>query len=144
VNALAALLAGLLFGIGLVISGMTNPARIIGFLDVPGHWDPSLAFVMAGALLVGAVAFRFAGKRQRALLGNPINIPGKRDIDRRLVLGSLAFGIGWGLAGYCPGPAIASLALGGSKPWTFFIAMLVGMAAFELLERRRRRQLEPA
>jgi uncharacterized membrane protein YedE/YeeE len=123
---------------------MTNPARIIGFLDVLGHWDPSLAFVMAGALLVGAVAFRFAGKRQRALLGNPINIPGKRDIDRRLVLGSLAFGIGWGLAGYCPGPAIASLALGGSKPWTFFIAMLVGMAVFELLERRRRRQLEPA
>jgi hypothetical protein len=135
-NALASLLSGLLFGLGLVISGMTNPAKIIGFLDLSGNWDPSLGFVMAGALLVGAIAFRFANKRQRAILGNPMNIPTKRDIDRRLVLGSLAFGIGWGLAGYCPGPAIASLASGGAKPWLFFIAMLIGMAVFELLERK--------
>ena len=136
-NALASLLAGLLFGLGLVVSGMTNPAKVIGFLDVFGQWDPSLGFVMAGALLVGTVAFRFANQRQRAMLGNPMNIPGKRDIDRRLVLGSLAFGIGWGLAGYCPGPAVASLASGGAKPWLFFIAMLAGMALFEFAERRR-------
>jgi len=136
-NALASLFAGLLFGIGLVISGMTNPAKIIGFLDVTGKWDPSLGFVMAGALLVGTVAFRFANKRQRAMLGNPMNIPTKRDIDRRLVLGNLTFGIGWGLAGYCPGPAVASLASGGAKPWLFFIAMLAGMAVFELIEKRR-------
>jgi len=136
-NALASLLAGLLFGLGLVVSGMTNPAKVIGFLDVFGKWDPSLSFVMAGALLVGAIAFRFAGKRQRAMLGNPMSIPGKRDIDRRLVLGSLAFGIGWGLAGYCPGPALASLASGGAKPWLFFLAMLAGMALFEFAERRR-------
>jgi uncharacterized membrane protein YedE/YeeE len=135
-NALAPLLAGLLFGLGLVVSGMTNPAKIIGFLDLFGKWDPSLAFVMAGALLVGTVAFRFAGKRQRAMLGNPIHLPDRRDIDRRLVLGSITFGIGWGLAGYCPGPVVASLATGGSQPWTFFIAMLAGMALFELAERR--------
>lgn len=136
-NALASLLAGLLFGLGLLISGMTNPAKIIGFLDVAGHWDPSLGFVMAGALLVGTIAFRFANKRQRAMLGNPMQIPTRSDIDRRLVLGSLAFGIGWGLAGYCPGPAIASLANGGTKPWLFFLAMLIGMALFEFAERRR-------
>lgn len=135
-NAFFSLLAGLLFGLGLVISGMSNPAKVTGFLDVSGKWDPSLAFVMAGALLVGAIAFRFANKRQRAILGNSINIPTKRDIDRRLVLGSLTFGIGWGLAGYCPGPAVASLASGGTKPWPFFIAMLAGMAVFELIERR--------
>lgn len=138
-NAFTALLAGLLFGIGLIISGMTNPAKIIGFLDLFGKWDPSLAFVMGGALLVGTIAFRFAGKRQRALLGNPINIPTRRDIDRRLVLGNLTFGIGWGLAGYCPGPAVASLATGGSKPWFFFVAMLAGMALFEIIERRTKK-----
>ena len=135
-NASTSLLAGLLVGVGLIVSGMTNPAKIIGFLDLFGKWDPSLAFVMGGALLVGSIAFRFAGKRQRALLGIPINIPTKRDIDRRLVLGSLTFGIGWGLAGYCPGPAVASLATGGSKPWIFFLAMLAGMALFEIIEMR--------
>lgn len=135
-NALASLLAGLLFGTGLIVSGMTNPAKIIGFLDLFGKWDPSLAFVMGGALLVGTIAFRFAGKRPRALLGNPMCIPTRRDIDRRLVLGNLAFGIGWGLAGYCPGPAIASLATGGSKPWIFFLAMLAGMAIFEVMQRK--------
>jgi uncharacterized membrane protein YedE/YeeE len=140
-NALAAMLAGLLFGLGLIVSGMTNPAKIIGFLDVSGNWDPALAFVMGGALLVGSIAFRLARRRPRALLGNPIAIPARRDIDRRLVLGNLAFGIGWGLAGYCPGPAIASLASGGAKPWLFFVAMLAGMALFELAERLRRRPL---
>lgn len=135
-NASISLLAGLLFGVGLIVSGMTNPAKIIGFLDLFGKWDPSLAFVMGGALLVASIAFRFAGKRQRALLGTPMNIPTKRDIDRRLVLGNLTFGIGWGLAGYCPGPAVTSLATGGSKPWIFFLAMLAGMALFEIIEMR--------
>ncbi len=136
-NALTSLLAGLVFGLGLVISGMANPAKVLGFLDLFGNWDPSMAFVMAGALLVGTIAFRIAGKRTRAILGAPITLPTARDIDRRLVLGSLAFGIGWGLAGYCPGPAITSLAVGGSKPWIFFLAMLAGMAVFEIAERRK-------
>jgi uncharacterized membrane protein YedE/YeeE len=136
-SALTALLAGLLFGLGLVVSGMANPAKVLAFLDISGNWDPSLAFVMAGALLAGAIAFRYAGKRQRTLLGGTLSLPTSRDVDRRLVLGSLAFGVGWGLAGYCPGPAIASLATGGSKPWLFFIAMLAGMALFEAAERRK-------
>lgn len=136
-NALTSLLAGLLFGLGLVVSGMANPAKVLGFLDLFGNWDPSMAFVMLGALLVGTIAFHIAGKRTRAILGAPISLPTARDIDRRLVLGSLAFGIGWGLAGYCPGPVITSLAVGGSKPWIFFLAMLAGMAVFELFERKR-------
>jgi uncharacterized membrane protein YedE/YeeE len=125
---------GLLFGIGLIVGGMTNPAKVQGFLDLAGRWDPSLAFVMGGAVLVGLVAFRFAGKRERSLLGDAMRLPTARQIDRRLVLGGLAFGIGWGLAGYCPGPALASLALGG-KPLIFSIAMVAGMGLFELLER---------
>jgi len=134
---LTSLLAGVIFGLGLVISGMTNPAKVLGFLDLFGKWDPAMAFVMAGALMVGTVAFRIAGKRTRAILGAPISLPTARDIDRRLVLGSLAFGIGWGLAGYCPGPVMTSLATGGGKPWIFFIAMLAGMAIFEIAERRK-------
>lgn len=136
-NALTSLLAGLVFGLGLVISGMANPAKVLGFLDLFGEWDPSMAFVMAGALLVGTIAFHLAGKRTRAILGAPISLPKARDIDRRLVLGSLAFGIGWGLAGYCPGPVITSLAVGGVKPWIFFLAMMAGMLIFELTERKR-------
>jgi hypothetical protein len=132
---LIALLAGLIFGIGLIVSGMTDPAKVIGFLDLAGNWDPSLAFVMGGAILVGVVAFGIAGKRDRSLLGAPMRLPAARQIDRRLVLGSLAFGAGWGLAGYCPGPALASLAMGGAKPVVFTLAMLAGMALFEVLER---------
>lgn len=136
-STLTSLLAGLIFGLGLVVSGMTNPAKVLGFLDLFGKWDPAMAFVMAGALLVGTVSFRIAGKRTRAILGAPISLPTARDIDRRLVFGSLAFGIGWGLAGYCPGPVITSLGTGGGKPWIFFIAMLAGMAIFEIAERRK-------
>lgn len=130
-----ALMAGLIFGIGLVVSGMTNPAKVIGFLDLAGKWDPSLAFVMGGAILVGVVAFRFARKRERSLLGAVMRLPTATNIDRRLVMGSLAFGAGWGLAGYCPGPALASLASGGIKPMIFTLAMLAGMALFEVLDR---------
>jgi uncharacterized membrane protein YedE/YeeE len=130
---LMASIAGLLFGLGLLISGMNNPAKVIGFLDIAGHWDPSLAFVMAGAIAVSFLPFRFARKRSLALLGGPIRLPTTAGIDRRLVLGSVAFGIGWGLAGYCPGPALASLLSGGVKPLLFVISMLAGMAVFELL-----------
>jgi uncharacterized membrane protein YedE/YeeE len=136
---LMALITGLLFGLGLILSGMTNPAKVTGFLDLAGHWDPSLAFVMGGAIGVALVAFRLAGKRTSSLLGAPMRLPAAGLIDRRLVLGSLAFGVGWGLAGYCPGPALASLASGGSKPLIFAAAMLAGMAIFEVLERTRAR-----
>ena len=130
-----ALVAGLVFGIGLIVSGMTNPHKVLGFLDLAGAWDPSLAFVMGGAVLVGVLAFGLAGRRERSLLGLAMRLPTATAIDRRLVLGSLAFGAGWGLAGYCPGPALASLAAGGIKPWIFTLAMLAGMALFELFER---------
>ena len=133
---LMALIAGLIFGLGLILSGMTNPAKVIGFLDLAGNWDPSLALVMAGAIAVSFVPFRIARNRSMALLGGPIRLPTASDIDRRLVLGSLAFGMGWGLAGYCPGPALASLLSGGAKPLLFVISMLAGMAVFELLQRR--------
>jgi uncharacterized membrane protein YedE/YeeE len=134
---LVALVAGLLFGLGLILSGMTDPSKVIGFLDLAGRWDPSLGFVMGGAVAVGLIAFRVAARRGTALLGAPMRLPEATVIDRRLVLGGLAFGIGWGLAGYCPGPALASLAGGSSEPIIFVAAMVVGMALFALLERRR-------
>lgn len=143
-NILMALIVGLVFGIGLIVSGMTDPAKVIGFLDLAGNWDPSLAFVMGGAILVGLVAFRFAARRERSLLGEAMRLPTATRIDRRLVLGSLAFGAGWGLAGYCPGPALASLATGGAKPWIFALAMVAGMSLFELLEWNRARSLRNA
>jgi uncharacterized membrane protein YedE/YeeE len=129
--------AGLLFGIGLVVSGMVNPAKVLGFLDLGGAWDPSLAFVMAGAVAVAAAAFALAGKRAATLLGAPLKLPANRDIDRRLVLGSLAFGVGWGLAGFCPGPAVVALGAGKLKALVFVGAMLAGMLVFELVERAR-------
>ena len=132
---ISAFIAGLVFGLGLILAGMTNPAKVQAFLDLAGNWDPSLAFVMGGAILVGLVAFRFAGKRERSLLGEAMRLPTVTRIDRRLVLGSLAFGVGWGLAGFCPGPALASLASGGAKAGIFTGAMLAGMVVFEILER---------
>jgi uncharacterized membrane protein YedE/YeeE len=131
---ISALFIGLLFGIGLIVSGMTDPSKVIGFLDLAGHWDPSLALVMGGAILVGLVAFRFAAGRTRSLLGEVMRLPTASQIDRRLVLGGLAFGAGWGLAGYCPGPALASLVSGAVEPLIFSAAMLAGMAIFTVLE----------
>jgi uncharacterized membrane protein YedE/YeeE len=134
-----ALLSGLVFGLGLVLSGMTDPSKVLGFLDLAGTWDPSLAFVMGGAIVVGFFAFRIAGGRTKALLGDPMRLPTATQIDRRLVMGGLAFGVGWGLAGFCPGPALASLGMGNGKALIFVVAMVAGMAVFELLERRPRR-----
>jgi uncharacterized membrane protein YedE/YeeE len=135
-QAISALITGLIFGLGLIVSGMTNPAKVIGFLDLAGSWDPSLAFVMGGAILVGFFAFRLAGRRAKSWLGALMHLPTARAIDRRLIVGGLTFGAGWGLAGYCPGPALTSLLSGGSKPVIFVLAMLAGMAIFEVLEHR--------
>jgi len=131
---LMALIAGLVFGIGLIISGISNPAKVLGFLDLAGNWDPSLALVMAGAILVSFIPFQLASRAPRALLGEPMRLPTARDIDRRLVLGSLVFGVGWGLAGYCPGPALVSLAVGGFKPLVFVGSMVGGMLFFRWLD----------
>jgi uncharacterized membrane protein YedE/YeeE len=136
---LAALLTGLLFGLGLIVSGMSDPARVLGFLDLAGAWNPSLALVMGGAVLVGSIAFAIAGRRARSLLGEAMRLPTATAIDRRLVLGSAGFGVGWGLAGYCPGPALVSLLYGGAKPLLFVAAMLAGMVLFELIEGYRSR-----
>ena len=136
-TAVASLLAGLVFGLGLIVSGMANPAKVLGFLDLGGAWDPSLAFVMAGAVAVSTVGFLLAGRRKDSLLGGPITLPGVRHIDRRLVGGSLLFGIGWGIAGFCPGPALVSLGSGEVKALVFVGAMLLGMGLFEVIERRR-------
>lgn len=135
---LNALLAGLIFGIGLLASGMTNPAKVLGFLDLAGPWDPSLALVMLGAIGVGLLGFARTKERTRSLLGLPMKLPTARQIDRRLVLGSLTFGAGWGLAGYCPGPAVVSLGAGQFSALVFVLAMLVGMGAYELLQARTR------
>jgi uncharacterized membrane protein YedE/YeeE len=132
----SAFIVGLVFGIGLIMAGMTDPSKVQGFLDLAGNWDPSLAFVMGGAILVGLVAFRLAGKRERSLLGEAMRLPTATRIDRRLVLGGAAFGAGWGLGGFCPGPALASLGTGDHKVLVFTGAMLAGMFAFDVLERR--------
>jgi uncharacterized membrane protein YedE/YeeE len=134
---LSAFVAGLVFGIGLVVSGLVNPAKVLGFLDLAGAWDPSLAVVMAGAVAVGVIAFAVAGKRASTLLGAPMALPTARGIDPGLVLGSLAFGVGWGLAGFCPGPALVALGAGKVKALVFVAAMLIGMLVFELAERAR-------
>jgi len=131
-------LVGLLFGWGLLISGMTDPGKVIGFLDLAGSWDPSLAFVMGGAIGVGVFAFAVARKRTRSFLGHPLQMPTRRDIDRPLVIGSLMFGVGWGLGGFCPGPAWVTMATGESKAVFFVGAMMVGMLAFEAWNRLQR------
>lgn len=136
-NLVTAFLAGLLFGGGLILSGMSNPAKVLAFLDVSGTWDPSLLFVMLGAILVAAVAFRVARTRVRPLFGSQIHVPGAGRIDAPLVLGSITFGIGWGLVGYCPGPALTALVVGGRSTLLFVAAMVAGMAIFEVAERIR-------
>ena len=134
---LISFICGLLFGLGLIISGMANPAKVLGFLDLAGNWDPSLAFVMAGAILIGFFAFLYAGRRKTTLLGKELKLPAAAQIDRRLIVGSLLFGAGWGLAGFCPGPALVGLGMGLPKAMLFVLAMLAGMVLFEVIERRR-------
>lgn len=129
-------LSGLLFSLGLVIAGMANPAKVLAFLDVAGRWDPSLALVMAGAIAVGLIAFVLVKERQTSLLGVPMQLPGASHIDKRLVLGSVLFGVGWGLAGICPGPALVLVGAGSIKGLCFVAAMLVGMGTFEAMARR--------
>jgi uncharacterized membrane protein YedE/YeeE len=135
-HALGALLAGIVFGLGLAVSQMINPAKVLAFLDIAGRWDPSLALVMAGALAVTALGYRLALKRPAPLLAARFELPTLREIDRRLLAGAVVFGIGWGLVGFCPGPAIASLAFGVKESLIFVAAMLAGMALFRLLNRK--------
>jgi uncharacterized membrane protein YedE/YeeE len=135
--AFTAFLAGLVFGFGLIVSGMFNPAKVLGFLDLAGKWDPSLALVMAGAIAVGVAGYAVSGRRQATLLGTPMLLPTTRTIDPRLVSGSLLFGAGWGLAGICPGPALVALGAGYLKALVFVAAMIAGMAGFEWIERMR-------
>ena len=136
----ASWVAGVIFGLGLIVSGMADPAKVLGFLDLAGAWDPSLAFVMAGAISVAAVAFAVARKRTVSFLGAAMNLPKTRRTDRRLVAGSLMFGIGWGVAGICPGPGLVALGMGEIKALVFVVAMLAGMGLYEVLERRKQGQ----
>lgn len=138
-NAVSAFAAGLVFGIGLMMSGMTDPGKVIGFLDVAGRWDPSLAFVMGGAILVGFFAFRLAARRSQSFLRGAMHLPQRRDIDARLVGGSVVFGAGWGLAGFCPGPALVAFASGVAPAAVFVAAMLGGMMIYLATERLTRR-----
>ena len=131
------LASGALFGAGLTISGMTDPARVRGFLDVFGRWDPTLVFVMGGAVLVMAIAWRIQARMNTPLFGPKFSLPDRSDFDGRLITGSALFGIGWGIAGFCPGPALVALGMGESKAVVFVAAMIAGMGVFELLERRK-------
>jgi uncharacterized membrane protein YedE/YeeE len=132
---LSALIAGLLFGLGLLLSGMSNPAKVLGFLDVTGRWDPSLALVMAGAIGIAFFAFRRAERQSQSLLGEPMQLPDKSRLTFRLILGSVLFGIGWGLAGICPGPALVLSGMALPAGIAFVLAMLAGMWLARLLSR---------
>ena len=131
---------GILFGWGLIISGMSNPQKILSFLDITGQWDPSLLFVMGGAVMVGLAGFYLAGKRSEAFFGGALHIPTRRDISKPLVIGSFIFGAGWGIAGFCPGPALVALGAGHIKAFVFVIAMLVGMLICERFFTAHRKQ----
>lgn len=134
-NRFAEFLVGLLFGIGLILAGMTDPGKIIGFLDLFGPWDPSLALVMGGAIGVGVFAFAMARKRTVSFLGEAMQLARPSPVDRPLVAGSLLFGMGWGLAGYCPGPALVSLGAGHWQAAVFVVSMVAGMLVFEWARR---------
>ena len=134
-NVLSSFAAGLVFGMGLIVSGMSDPAKVLGFLDLAGPWDPSLALVMGAAVTLGLAGFSLAKRRSATWLGLPMLLPAARHMDRRLVIGSLLFGVGWGLAGICPGPGLVLVGAGVSKGLIFVAAMLAGMGVFEILER---------
>lgn len=132
---LSALIAGLVFGLGLTVSEMVNPAKVLAFLDLFGKWDPSLAFVMGGALLVTAIGYRLVWTQERPVFADRFQVPGNRNIDTRLAVGAILFGMGWGLVGLCPGPAIAAFTFGGPALYVFLASMAAGMVLFELIER---------
>lgn len=134
---LAAFGSGLLFGVGLVLGGMTDPEKVLGFLDVAGDFDPTLLFVMAGAIAVHATAYRWIVRRTRPLLANRFQVPTRRDIDPKLLGGAALFGLGWGLAGYCPGPGLVSLSGFGASAWVFVLSMAIGSYLAAKLEGRR-------
>jgi hypothetical protein len=134
-NILGAFVSGLIFGLGLVIAGMANPAKVLAFLDLAGDWDPSLALVMVGAIAVGTVAFALAKRQTASLSGAPIQLPTARQIDARLIGGSALFGVGWGLAGICPGPAVVLAGAGVAQSFIFIASMLAGMLIYHWLER---------
>lgn len=136
-RALSAFFAGALFAVGLILGGMTQPSKVIGFLDFTGSWDPSLAFVMGGAVLVYAVLSRVLLRRPAPLFERKFHLPSRRDIDGRLIIGAAIFGIGWGLGGYCPGPGLASLTAG-RLPVIFVAAMILGMFAERWIDKRVR------
>lgn len=138
-RSMAALLAGLIFGFGLTISEMVNPAKVLAFLDLFGNWDPSLAFVMGSALIVTASGYRLVWMRERPVFADRFRIPDSRQIDARLAVGAVLFGIGWGLVGLCPGPAITALSFGGTPILVFLGAMAVGMGGFEVFDRMTKR-----
>ncbi len=125
-------LVGMIFGFGLILSGMVNPAIVLSFLDIAGNWNPSLLWVMGGAMSVSAIAFAVAKKRKKSYLGIPIQIPITTQIDHRLLIGSFLFGVGWGIAGICPGPALVLVGSGSANAIVFLIAMMTGMLLFEM------------
>lgn len=133
---LASLASGLIFGLGLLLSGMANPDKVIGFLDLAGQWDPSLAFVMAGAILVGLFAFTVSKKRTKSFLGQPMRMPTATDIDKKLIVGGVLFGLGWGLGGFCPGPALVAITTADPKVLIFVGSMLAGMLLVEIYNRK--------
>jgi uncharacterized membrane protein YedE/YeeE len=135
-TSIASLVVGFIFGVGLVVSGMTQPGKVIGFLDLFGNWDPSLIFVMVGAIAVHFVTYHLIRKRTSPLLSGEWHVPTKRDITPSLVIGSVLFGIGWGLGGYCPGPAVTSLMSFSHRPAIFVASMLVGMVLFKVLDQK--------
>ncbi|MDP2005990.1 MAG: YeeE/YedE family protein [Rubrivivax sp.] len=125
------LFSGLVFGLGLILGGMTDPLKVKAFLDIGGAWDPSLALVMGGAIAVGVIAFTLARRRKRSWTGTAMEIPANRTVDKRLVIGGMLFGAGWGVGGFCPGPALVALGGGMGEAGIFVAAMLVGMVAHD-------------
>jgi hypothetical protein len=141
---LLALAAGLMFGLGLTVSGLVNPARVLGFLDITGDWNPTLALVLGGAVVVASAGFALARRRATPLLEATFHAPARTGSYGRLIGGALIFGVGWGMVGYCPGPALAALALGRWETLLFVLAMLAGMVLFEIVEAPPRRRVRPA
>lgn len=135
-NSLASLVVGFVFAIGLGLSGMTQPQKVIGFLDLFGNWDPSLIFVMAGSIIVHFVTYKLIRKKSSPLFSTHWHVPTKKEITPALILGSFIFGVGWALGGFCPGPVVVSLASFSKTPAIFVVSMVIGMYAFKLLDKK--------